>query len=601
MSSAAPLHQSVARRPTAQRWAAYRWLARRRTLPELIAIGLVIVSIALNVYPALHAVIPVYWEDEAGYLSNSQVIAGFGTAPQLRGNPYYIGWSLVISPLWWILRDPQLVYRGAVMIAALCGIGLIAPLALIGRRLGLAPAVAVSCAAVITLAPSRTVMSGFALSENFLALMVACAVLASLAFGTSHSRVAAAMLGLSSAAVFITHGRGVGVLGVTIVWFLIGLRKHRMSSLIGLAVAVVVGLGGFLAYRSVAAQIYGSASGREDKGLTRLFDPTFIPSIESAIGQGWYVVIAWLGIASLGLVVVIGRARSEIRSRSIGPALWLAAALLTVLVISVTFIAPVIATGIQRLDVYTYGRYLEPFVVPVAFLGLVALVLRVPKRTAYLAGGLSLVVLALFMIVVYPVIPRAQSAWWAPINVGAMLVAPWPSASRWVGHPWLPLTVLAAVAVAASVLIRRFRFVLVGLLAAFFVVSSLVAQVNVVHPFTDPFYSSLTLRTVLKEPLLRSASVDFDSAGTVSPSGVIIDRTSDDAYQVLLAPRTVPIIDSTTTKPTSELVISRKVWPEAAALGAKKVADDTGLFDNALWVMPGKLQDELAAEGRLQG
>jgi len=59
------------------------------------------------------------------------------------------------------------------------------------------------------------------------------------------------------------------------------------------------------------------------------------------------------------------------------------------------------------------------------------------------------------------------------------------------------------------------------------------------------------------------------------------------------------VFDSVTSRPETTLVISRKDWDLADVWGARKIADDTGLFSNALWVMPGPLQEALASAGRL--
>ena len=122
-----------------------------------IAAGLAVVALIVShAFAAFGASLPMYWEDEAGYLGNAQVMAGVGEIPELRGRPYYLGWSLLLVPLWWIFQDGQLVYQGAVVLSALCGIALAWPLALIARRFALSWPWSITAGAVIAVSPARS-------------------------------------------------------------------------------------------------------------------------------------------------------------------------------------------------------------------------------------------------------------------------------------------------------------------------------------------------------------------------------------------------------------------------------------------------------------
>ena len=108
--------------------------------PWVAAALAIIVLIVSHVFVGSDASLPLYWEDEAGYLANAQVMAGVGEAPDLRGRPYYIGWSIALVPLWWIFQDGHEVYVGAVTLSVLCGIATAVPLAFeLARRLRKAP------------------------------------------------------------------------------------------------------------------------------------------------------------------------------------------------------------------------------------------------------------------------------------------------------------------------------------------------------------------------------------------------------------------------------------------------------------------------------
>ena len=120
------------------------------------------------------------------------------------------------------------------------------------------------------------------------------------------------------------------------------------------------------------------------------------------------------------------------------------------------------------------------------------------------------------------------------------------------------------------------------------------------RPSFNAWYQSFTLRHDIAAVLRDhpEASLSFDRIGLSDTLGGV-DTVSRNAYQFWLAPREVPVFDSESAQPRTDLVISRKEWKDAPELGARLVAEDTGMFDNALWVLPGQLQDELEAEGLL--
>jgi hypothetical protein len=258
----------------------------RRNPAWLAAIGGALRAVAVNVLTAAGAEHPLYWEDEAGYLANAQVLAGVGSIPELSGRPYYIGWSFLLVPLWWILQDGQAVYLGGVVLSAACGIATGIPLALIARRWGLSLPLAVVAAGVIVIAPGKSLYSGFAMSESFLTLCVVLALWAALRFAERVTVGRAATFAALVSLTFLTHGRAVPLLIAACLWFVWSLRRHLVVGIVGLAVAGSVSGSGFLLYRHVAGLIYGSAGARESNGLSRLFNPDVLATLLSSIGLG---------------------------------------------------------------------------------------------------------------------------------------------------------------------------------------------------------------------------------------------------------------------------------------------------------------------------
>ena len=573
---------------------ARHWL---RTNPAWLAAGAVAVLVVVShVFAAYGASLPLYWEDEAGYLGNAQVIAGIGEIPELRGRPYYIGWSLLLVPFWWIFQDGQSVYIASVVLSALCGIAIAVPLSLIARRLGLAWPWAVIAGAAIAASPARTVLSSFGLPENLLALLVAFSALWAMRFHESKSIGNAVGLAAFVAASFATHGRVVPLLVATGLWFIWTLRRHFAASAIALVVMGALAGGSFLAYRAVTSLLYLTDGARESVGISRILGAELFPTLMSSVGQIWYIVIAWVGLTIPGFIFLGRRFGSELAKRHPGVATWAMLAIIGTSIISFTNISEAIDRGSSRIDILSYGRYLDPVVLPVALVGLVMVIRVLSRRVAIamLAGTIG--VGLLWFAVVWPNITTEGTQWWAPINVTALLQFGFHAHHLYPLAPWLPASVVVAVAVGLVVLLRKRPAILVAALVLYFAVSTVFIVTRVIRPFFEPWRTSFTLVQVIDgDPLLDDQPVSFDLYG-LKEAG---DIASKNAYQILLAPTAVPIYDSAEGLPTTDLVISQRDWEFADEFGARAVAVDQGIFDSTLWVMPGALQDKLEAEGKL--
>jgi hypothetical protein len=562
-------------------------------------VAAVAVLLFVHVFAATGANIPLYWEDEAGYLGNGLVLSGLTDGLELRGRPYYIGWSILIAPLWLIFQDGQATYLAAVWVSAACGAATAIPLTAVARRLGLSLPWAIVAGSVIAMSPARTVFSGMALSENLLALLVACTVWFAVRLRDRPTWPNALGLGLFAAGAFATHGRAIPLVVAAGLWFVLHLRRRPIVALAGLVPMGLTALGSFLLYRSVAAQLYQDASAREDSGIGRIFNSDLLPTFLSGFGQFWYLVFAWLGLAVIGILVLGRAAWREVRRRTPGLATWGLIALIGAAIICFPFNAPTIARAASRIDVYSYGRYLDPFVVPLALIGLVLVIRGLSKRMAIATLSITAATGAVWYAVVWPVIPSEGKMWWAPMNVAALLQFPWRGTTNMISafwEPWLLVTAVVLGALVVVLLLRRRPVVLVVLLAAYFAVSSVSVEVRFIRPFFSTWNASFTLRDeLLHDPELAGSSVSFDMNGIKE----IDDVVSKNAYQILLAPRPVDIIDTTIERPATDLVIARQDWNRADDFGALKLDDDEGVFQNALWVMPGELQDVLISEGRL--
>jgi hypothetical protein len=573
-------------------------------IPAVVAV--VVVALA-HVYVAWGSTAPVFYTDEVGYIANAQLMAGIGEPRDFSASSYYIGWSVLLVPLWWITQDPQQVYIGSVALSVLCGILIVAPLTWIARWFGMSTPWAVVAASAVAVAPARLVMSNFGLAENFIALLIACAVVAAIRYSEKQSLGRAAVLAGIASYLFLTHARTAPVLIATALWIVFSSWRRWKTILVAGGVAALIAVPGFLLYRSLVPLMYEPGVDREERGFTRLFQLDPFAGLTATIGQLWYALAAWYGFAILALIVVAVRTVVEIRQRKPALATWASLVFLGILAISVVWIAAAIDRGDPRLDIYAYGRYLDSVLAILALTGIAIALTRMTRQLALVWGAVALLIAALFFIVVYRQVPSGPGTWWGPNSVPGIIQWDWPNVTSAERPPWVIATIAALLIVAAAAaatvfLSQRAATVIVASVALVaFLASGIAAEIKTIRPNFSPWYTSFTLRTDVTETLAEypDASLSFDRVGLSDTLGGV-DTVSRNAYQFWLSPRAVPVFTSEDADPETDLVISRKDWPRAGELGARLVAEDTGMFNNALWVLPGALQDEMAAAGELQ-
>jgi len=574
-------------------------------LPAIVAV--IVVAVA-HVYVAWGSTAPVFYTDEVGYIANAQLMAGIGEPRDFSASSYYIGWSVLLVPLWWITQDPQQVYVGAVGLSVLCGIAIVAPLTWIARWFGVSTPWAVVAASAVAVAPARIVMSNFGLAENFIALLIACAVVAAIRFSERQSMGRAATLAAIASYLFLTHARTAPVLIATALWIVVATWRQWKTLLVSAAVAALIAIPGFLVYRSLVPLMYEPGVDREERGFTRLLELDPFAALTATIGQLWYALAAWYGFAVLALIVIAVTTVREIRARKPALATWASLVFLGILAVSVVWIAAAIDRGDPRLDIYAYGRYLDSALAILALVGIAISVTRMSRRLAATWVIVSVALVALFFAIVYAQVPSGPGVWWGPNSVPGIIQWDWPNVTAAARPPWIIASIvsLLIVGAVASTAVARFSTRVVTIAVASFALvaflaSGIAAEVKTIRPNFSPWYTSFTLRDDVAARLEEypDASLSFDRVGLSDTLGGV-DTVSRNAYQFWLSPRAVPVFTSADGEPSTDFVISRKDWPRAAELGARLVAEDTGMFNNALWVMPGELQDEMAAAGELQ-
>lgn len=566
---------------------------RRHLVAALTLVGLV------NAWYAWPGRLPTWANDEGMPLLIASRLAGVAHSPPLIGLPYDIGWALLLVPSWWLGGDdPHLVYRFALATTALSGTALVLPLRRLAQLLGCRPVVAVWTGAALALLPARAVYASFVLSETLVTLLTAWVAVYLVRFARSHRAGDGIVLALLAVATFLAHARSVALIGVLAVWFL-WLWRTRPGARISLIVLVVTAVTGRLVATGLVSQMYstirvGDISSSREAALLESSRALWQPSTALiALGQPWYHAAASLGIFSVGTVVLLAAALAEARRREVGAALvWTgvvagSSALTLVLLGSGVDLLP------PRYDVFMYGRYLEPVLLPVLAVGLVAVLAR--HRRAVLAGIAVSVVLLLVRVTLIEAALDGRTLGFV-INVAGLQAYPLPPEGPVSG--WAPAVLMLAFPTVA-LLVTRWRHgtgLTLALLACASLALGAVGVAKSVHPLAQQWNSACTLRgsvDALKVSRLYLDVAHADDDAVESP-GLVYDMFA----WYCMAPVPMVWFDSRTDPLPDGFILQAPQFAAAEAAGGRIVALDH-VYAYALWLTPGEQLDRLAATGDL--
>lgn len=373
-------------------------LGRRLVLPVTLAV------FAIYAASTWMRTLPVISQDELGFISQSQLLAGV-PAVNMGSAPYYhFGYSLLLTPVWWVTRDPLLAYKGFMLINAALAALLVPLLVGIGAALGYrrTPAM-VATAAVVALWPSYFFVAHYAWSEALFRLVFAAHVWALLRL-VLRPRIGWAMLfATSAAALYAIHPKALLILLLAPV-ALIVLRVMRALDTRALVVAliafVLVAAGAMLAMGALHAALWREGSYSTERALlARLLNPEVVlTGLTVALGQVWYQLAASLGLAALGVWFVL-----RVAASGSAAALRLATGYVLAAVFAVGLASVGQMLDPQRVDHVAYGRYVDGASLVLIWLGLCWLIFgerREGQRTvgwvaigAILAAGVVLAIL----------------------------------------------------------------------------------------------------------------------------------------------------------------------------------------------------------------
>lgn len=534
---------------------------------------------------ALHAVLrwPVHdylLSDTTGYLANARWLAGkAGDTWQGPSSFYHPAWSVLVAPIWALLDSPRSVQVGALTLNALLAAAVLPTAYAVGRRAFDLPArVALAGAAVAATYPAVLLLAGYEWGESLYQLLFLLFVLAAAAVLARPGIAPAAAVGFLGAALNATHPRGLGVVAVTGVFLLVLAYRRllpRPAAAAGLAALVAV----FLATRLVSAAlldaIYSDVSaGVEGDVLARLTDPALLwGAVKATIGQLWYLTVATLGLAPIGVLWLATSRRLPTGLRLVT----LAAALATLAASAVEM-----SDG-TRVDHMVYGRYIEglvPLLLVAGAAGVAAWRSQLPK----LLAGVAALATVLGGLVVLLRGGDLLSGNVMPLNVTGVLVY-----RDQVSEIDVARVTVLALAVTTVVLLVATRRALVGLglAAALFAGSAVSVQARTLDPFDD-YWGGVTEISEVVRLVSDDGPVSYDRGGYIPEAA--------NFYQLELADRGVRFTEG---RPGTDLVIASPTWPGAARYDARLVFVEVGPYDQALWVLPGALQDELARNGPL--
>lgn len=576
--------------PWQTRIAAVRSLAARRPdrvveAPAWLAVCAVACVVLAHGIAAWGTVLPHFAADEVSMVGNSLVIGRFTTEWSLAGGGYMPGLAILMAPVWWFTDSAVTVFHvGLGINVALAGLA-VWPLAVLARWAGAQPRMAIVLAAVVSIAPARLIPSNYLMAESLLVLTSAAALVAGIRLSARPSWRAALLFGFAVGAVFLSHGRGIGLVAGAGAWALLSWRRLRWNGAIAALSVTAASALAYALFVIVAHPLY-DGSARESLTWDNVVNTTVGYAFATGMGQLWYAAFAWPAIAILGAALLVRRTRTGQGG----------GALLILLVTVSTFAVSVTqtyerATPTPRLDPWIYGRYVDHLWVCLAVIGLAVLTRVRWAGVALAVVGSSALVCGVFLWVTAPQTP--VGGWWVDVHVAGL--APFldlEAVYQQYPEAWLRLSVLLmlfTVVVLCSAWVRSFHVIVLAV---------------------------LWLSTGMSHDLLSiNARDERHNAAGVDP------------YDVGLIPADarLGIIDATVGNPN---LLVFTAWPREVGLLPHEALDDAGarsgvdvifvgaqvedfepegarLFaptaDNGLraWVLPGEVFDRLEGNGQL--
>lgn len=341
------------------------WKAKIRQLPLgwWLALG-TLALFSIHLLLTAGRWVPVIAPDEIGPIAIARYLAGVAPMMHLQATPHMsFGMSLLLAPGYALLPNPYAAYKFGIVLNCLLA-SLVLPLAYVfARRFGVRRH-ALAAAGLTALYPALWVQTQYLWAE--VSLMCGFLALCWLAFRVLDEPSWWRLLALAILAAFLyaLHERAM-VVPVASAAFLLGLAA-RERVLAGRLVAVA-GLILILAWLVHCLDVYfwrlgwgGSEGVTVSSLMARLSDPQAWAALgKAALLQGWYLLVASLGLAALGVLELWRRARQDGSGH-----MRLLAFLLLPCSLVMAGASCLVMIDPFRADQYLYGRYNEAILLP---------------------------------------------------------------------------------------------------------------------------------------------------------------------------------------------------------------------------------------------
>jgi len=276
--------------------------------------------VSLHVILGLGIQRPYIFADELGYLGIARYLAGISHFPRLEGAAFYhFGYSLFLMPAFWVISDPNAVYRGVILINSFMLSALYFPLYYLlntlfentKRRSAL-----LSC--LTCLYPAFILQSNVAWAENAFIPVYALFIAVFGAFIRRQRYWVGILLGGTAGFLYAIHPRGLPVVVVSVLYLAAMVFVGRIpgrKGVLTIGSAITVFSMAWFMNEHLKNMGWETASQRSfHAALTELlFEVGWKNLILEAVGQIMYLSQATYGMFLLGLIYLLGIVRGRRR------------------------------------------------------------------------------------------------------------------------------------------------------------------------------------------------------------------------------------------------------------------------------------------------
>ncbi len=341
--------------------------------PTLGIVICYLVLVCLHIIMSLFMRGPFIQADEIGYLGNARFLAGKGVMPNMEGTVFYhAGYSILISPAFWLSSDPKRVYLFVLVINSFLISSLFLFLYYWSRNiLSYDLKTSVLTGLVTSLYPPFLLHSNIAWAENAIIPLFILPAILFYFLMRNRSLLLGILFGLAVSSLYTVHPRSLPLLPISAFYLIYLVRSGFLPFSIG-TVSLIALLSNYLATLKLHGflRALGWAGGGTPSitGMLSLLPDMkgLVKALVVMVGQLWYIMISTYGLGILGFLVIalrIWQHRSVLKEKEPSSAAT-HALLFYLLICGGVFLTSVVfmsSLGLNE-DRLIYGRYNECFV-----------------------------------------------------------------------------------------------------------------------------------------------------------------------------------------------------------------------------------------------